>query len=77
MRIHISSSNSPEYSRNLNTGASIGTTHKTVKAKQIIYHDFVYPLHLILPVISVTASIKNNKIVLLKTSNTSTQTKSF
>jgi uncharacterized protein len=51
IRIQISSSNFPEYSRNLNTGAPIGTTKEWVKANQTVYHDTKNTSYLLLPVI--------------------------
>ncbi len=50
IRVQISSSNFPEFSRNLNTGAPIGLTTKTIEATQKIFHDEKYPSHLILPI---------------------------
>ena len=51
IRILVSSSNFPEYSRNLNTGAPIGMTKQWVTARQTIYHQKNYPSYLRLPVI--------------------------
>jgi putative CocE/NonD family hydrolase len=51
IRLQVTSSNFPEYGRNLNTGADNGTTSQTVKAQQSIYHDREHPSHIILPVI--------------------------
>jgi putative CocE/NonD family hydrolase len=51
IRLAISSSNFPRFSRNLNTGeAAIGAT-RMVKATQKIYHDAAHPSALVLPVI--------------------------
>lgn len=51
IRLQVTSSNFPEYGRNLNTGADNGTTSQTVKAQQSIYHDREHPSHIILPVL--------------------------
>ncbi len=51
IRIEISSSNFPRFSRNLNTGNPLGTDDKVVRATQTIYHDRQHPSHIVLPVI--------------------------
>ncbi|MEM7134886.1 MAG: CocE/NonD family hydrolase [Chloroflexota bacterium] len=51
MRLEISSSNFPRFNRNLNTGKSYGEEIEMRAAHQTIYHDSMYPSHLILPVI--------------------------
>jgi hypothetical protein len=51
IRLEISSSNFPEFGRNLNTGADNGTTSEIMKANQAIYHDAEHPSHLLLPII--------------------------
>jgi hypothetical protein len=51
IRLEISSSYFPEYSRNLNTGAEIGKTSEMLKADQTIHHSAEYPSHLLLPII--------------------------
>jgi len=51
IRLEVSSSYFPEFSRNLNTGAPIGLTSEIVKADQTVYHDSDYPSYLLLPVI--------------------------
>ncbi|MBN4067280.1 CocE/NonD family hydrolase [Simkania negevensis] len=51
IRIHISSSAFPEFSRNLNTGESPELTTDLLIAHQKIFHNKKYPSHVILPVI--------------------------
>ncbi|WP_174727574.1 CocE/NonD family hydrolase [Mesobacillus harenae] len=51
IRIEISSSNFPHYSRNLNTGSEHHLSHNIKVAHQKIYHDWTRPSHIILPVI--------------------------
>ena len=51
IRLEISSSNFPRYARNQNTGHPFGLSAEMKTAKQTIYHDALYPSHLILPVI--------------------------
>ena len=48
--VEVSSSNFPHYDRNTNAGGE-GGPKNIVVAEQTIYHDKVYPSHLILPVI--------------------------
>ncbi len=51
MRLYVSSSNFPRFSRNLNTGEdSLGAT-RMVKARQTVLHDAEHPSALVLPVI--------------------------
>jgi putative CocE/NonD family hydrolase len=51
IRLQVTSSCFPEFSRNLNTGAPIGVTAERVKAKQTILHDTDFPSVLVLPLI--------------------------
>jgi len=51
IRLEVSSSYFPEFSRNLNTGAEIGTTSEMVTADQTVYHDAERPSYLLLPII--------------------------
>jgi putative CocE/NonD family hydrolase len=51
MRVEISSSNFPQYDRNLNTGEENGLGTKMVTAHQTIYHDADHPSHILLPVL--------------------------
>jgi uncharacterized protein len=51
VRLDISSSNFPRFSRNLNTGEDVAIGTRTEVAHQTILHDSRYPSHLILPVI--------------------------
>ncbi len=52
IRVEVSSSNFPRYSRNLNTDALPETTATFVVADQTVFHDAARPSRLILPVIS-------------------------
>jgi putative CocE/NonD family hydrolase len=51
IRLYVSSSNFPRFSRNLNTGESTLGATRMVKARQAIYHDAEHPSALVLPVI--------------------------
>jgi putative CocE/NonD family hydrolase len=51
IRLYISSSNFPRFSRNHNTGEAILGATRMVKAKQTVYHDSQHPSALVLPVI--------------------------
>lgn len=51
LRIQLSSSNFPRYSRNLNTGGDSATETDARLAVQTVYHSKDYPTRLILPVI--------------------------
>jgi predicted acyl esterase len=51
IRLYVSSSNFPRFNRNLNTGEpTLGGT-RTVKARQVVFHDAERPSALVLPVI--------------------------
>ena len=51
IRLYVSSSNFPRFSRNLNTGEpTLGAT-RMVKARQVVLHDALHPSALVLPVI--------------------------
>ncbi len=51
IRLAISSSNFPRFSRNLNTGEQTLAATRMTKAQQKIYHDAAHPSALVLPVI--------------------------
>ncbi len=51
IRVEVSSSNFPRFTRNTNTGNPIATDTEVIKAKQVIYHDTERPSHILLPVI--------------------------
>ncbi len=51
IRLYVSSSNFPRFSRNLNTGERTFGSTGMVKATQTIYHDAEHPSALVLPVI--------------------------
>jgi uncharacterized protein len=54
IRLDISSSNFPEYDRNMNTGHLPGEDSKGIIAIQTILHDSKYPSYIDLPVIKDT-----------------------
>jgi uncharacterized protein len=54
IRIDISSSNFPEFDRNMNTGNQIGEDARGITAQQNIYHDSEYASYIDLPVIGTT-----------------------
>jgi len=51
IRLEISSSNSPRFSRNPNTGRPIGDDTELRTALQTILHDAAHPSHIVLPII--------------------------
>jgi uncharacterized protein len=51
IRVYVSSSNFPRFSRNLNTGELTSGSTRMVKARQTIYHDADHPSAIVLPVI--------------------------
>ncbi len=51
IRLEVSSSNFPRFDRNPNSGKPFGTDTEVFKATQSIFHDEIYPSHLVLPVI--------------------------
>jgi putative CocE/NonD family hydrolase len=51
LRLDVSSSSFPRFSRNLNNGEDIGTSTRMVVAEQTVLHTDVYPSHVLLPVI--------------------------
>jgi putative CocE/NonD family hydrolase len=51
LRLNVTSSDFPNYDRNMNTGNPIGTDAKGVVAHQRVFHDAERPSHLRLPVI--------------------------
>ena len=53
IRVQVSSSNFPQYDRNLNTGGNNYDETEWVKAENTIHHSKEYPSHIILPVIKV------------------------
>ena len=52
IRIEVSSSNFPRFTRNLNTGKDNHTTTTMQTARNIIHHSNEHPSHIVLPVIS-------------------------
>jgi putative CocE/NonD family hydrolase len=51
IRLYVSSSNFPRFSRNLNTGEATLGSSRVVKARQTVFHDAEHPSALLLPVI--------------------------
>jgi putative CocE/NonD family hydrolase len=51
IRVDISSSNFPRFSRNLNTGEPVATGTRIEVARQTVLHSTEYPSHIVLPVI--------------------------
>lgn len=51
IRLEISSSSFPKYTRNLNTGENNETSTAMRIAQQTIYHDAAHPSHVLLPII--------------------------
>lgn len=49
LRLHVSSSNFPQYDRSMNTGNAIGVDEKGIIAQQTIYHDLNRTSYLELP----------------------------
>ena len=51
IRVDVTSSSFPRFSRNLNTGEDVGTGTRIEVAQQTVLHTDVYPSHVVLPVI--------------------------
>jgi putative CocE/NonD family hydrolase len=51
IRLDLTSSSFPRFSRNLNTGEDVGTGTRIEVAQQTVLHTDVYPSHVLLPVI--------------------------
>ncbi len=51
IRIDVTSSSFPRFSRNLNTGDDIGTGTRMQVARQTVLHTATYPSHVLLPVV--------------------------
>jgi hypothetical protein len=49
--VEISSSNFPRFDRNPNTGRPLADETALKKAQQTVYHDRIYPSHVLLPVV--------------------------
>jgi hypothetical protein len=52
IRVDITSSNFPQFDRNLNTGKPLGSSSETRVAQQTIHHGGPKPSHIILPLVS-------------------------
>ena len=51
LRVEISSSNFPRFTRNLNTGREFGMSDEMAVAEQTVYHSAQHPSHILLPVV--------------------------
>lgn len=51
VRVDVTSSSFPRFSRNLNTGEDVGTGTRIEVAQQTVLHTDVYPSHVLLPVL--------------------------
>ena len=51
LRLDVTSSSFPRFSRNLNNGEDVGTSTRIVVAEQTVLHTDVYPSHVVLPVV--------------------------
>jgi uncharacterized protein len=51
VRLDVTSSSFPRFSRNLNTGEDVGTGTRMETARQTVLHTDAYPSHVVLPVI--------------------------
>jgi putative CocE/NonD family hydrolase len=50
IRLDVTSSSFPRFSRNLNNGEDVGTSTRIEVARQKVLHTSVYPSHVVLPV---------------------------
>src|ERR671920_496388 len=50
IRLDVTSSSFPRFSRNLNNGEDVGTSTRIEVARQTILHTDVYPSHVLLPI---------------------------
>jgi putative CocE/NonD family hydrolase len=53
IRVDVTSSNFPQFDRNLNTGEDLGSAVKPRIARQTVYHSAQRPSHIVLPVVPV------------------------
>ena len=51
VRLDVTSSSFPRFSRNLNTGEDVGTGTRMEVAHQTVLHISAYPSHVVLPVL--------------------------
>jgi uncharacterized protein len=52
VRLDVTSSSFPRFSRNLNTGEDVGTGARVEVARQTVLHTNEYPSRVVLPVIT-------------------------
>jgi putative CocE/NonD family hydrolase len=53
IRVDVTSSNFPQFDRNLNTGEDLGASARRRPARQTLYHSARHPSHIVLPVVPV------------------------
>jgi putative CocE/NonD family hydrolase len=53
IRVHVSSSNFPHFSRNLNTGENVATSVRMRVAHQTVLHSSDFPSHIVLPLVPI------------------------
>jgi len=51
MRVEVSSSNFPQFDRNMNTARRVAEGSNPAIAVQQVYHDSAHPSHVVLPVV--------------------------
>jgi putative CocE/NonD family hydrolase len=52
IRVHITSSNYPQFDRNPNTGDPLGSSNRTRVARQVVHHGGARASHIVLPVVA-------------------------
>jgi putative CocE/NonD family hydrolase len=60
IRVDITSSNFPQFDRNLNTGEDLATGTRARVAAQTVFHSAERPSHIVLPVIEAPAAVKSH-----------------
>jgi putative CocE/NonD family hydrolase len=58
IRVDVTSSNFPQFDRNLNSGEDLATGSKVRAARQTIFHSADRASHILLPVVDVPASVR-------------------
>jgi putative CocE/NonD family hydrolase len=56
IRVDVTSSNFPQYDRNLNTGEALGGSSRVRVARQTIFHEAGRRSHILLPVVEIPGS---------------------
>jgi putative CocE/NonD family hydrolase len=52
LRVHVTSSDFPQWDANPNTAEPFGTATRAALADQLVFHDARHPSHIVLPVIA-------------------------